>query len=69
MEENKGDILNKEFEKQLKEVFMLMLESLIREIERTGRTYVTTTELRKFIQNIETNTKVTGKKYIDEVGK
>ncbi len=60
--------MNKEFEKHLKEVFMLMIESLIREIERTDRTYVTTTELRKFIHNIETNTKVTGKKYIDEEG-
>ena len=47
---------------------MLMIESLIREIERTDRTYVTTTELRKFIHNIETNTKITGKKYIDEEG-
>lgn len=46
-----------------------MIESLIREIETTGRTSVTTIELRKFIHNIETNTKVTGKKYIDEEGR
>ena len=61
--------MNKEFEKQLKEVLILMIESLIREVERQGRTNVTTVELRKFIHNIETNTKVTGKKYIDEVGR
>lgn len=61
--------MNKEFEKQLKEVLILVIEGLIREMEGLGRTSVTTTDLRKFIHNIETDTKVTGKKYIDEEGR
>ncbi len=44
-----------------------VIESLIREIESQGMDYVTTTSLRKFIHNIETNRKVVGKIYRGKV--
>jgi len=40
-----------------------IIENLIEEVESQGMTYVTTDTLRKFIHNIETNTKVVGKVY------
>lgn len=42
---------------------VMIIENLIREMELQGRDFVTTTELRKFLHNMETNTKVVGKVY------
>lgn len=49
--------------KMMNEFISIVIEELIREIEMQGRDVVTTTELRKFIHNMETNTRVTGKVY------
>jgi len=53
-------------DEKLKEVITTFVEGLIRELEKQGKDYCTTTDLRKFIQNMETNTKVIGKKYLSE---
>jgi len=57
----------KRIEKMLNELMILIIENLIEEIESQGMTYVTTTSLRKFTHNIETNTKVIGKIYRGKV--
>ena len=45
------------------EFLILFIENLIKDIELQGATSITTNDLRKFIQNIETNKKVIGKRY------
>lgn len=46
---------------------VMIIENLIREMELQGRDFVTTTELRKFLHNMETNTEVVGKVYRGKV--
>lgn len=59
--------MNAKEDKMVTELICEVIESLIREIESQGMDYVTTTSLRKFIQNMETNTKVVGKVYKGKV--
>lgn len=62
----------KDLEEVLKKEVMgytiMIIENLIKELEAQGKDYVTTTTLRKFLHNLETDTKVVGKKYVSEFG-
>ena len=62
-------VSDKKLRKEVMDFTVIVMENLIRELERQGKTTVSVTSLRKFIQNVETNTVVTGKKYVDEFGK
>jgi len=63
----------KDLEEVLKKEVMgytiMIIENLIKELEAQGKDYVTTTTLRKFLHNLETDTKVVGKKYVKGFGK
>jgi len=52
--------------KEVRDYTIIIVEHLIEEIERQGKTSVTVTTLRKFIQNIELNNVVVGKKYVKD---
>ena len=54
---------NEEARREVGMYIVIIIEELIQEIESQGKDSVTTLELRKFIHNMETNTKVIDKQY------
>ena len=53
-------------EKEVYEYTIIIIENLIREIEKQGRTSMSVTDLRKFLQNLETRTHVSRDKYMNK---
>ena len=56
-------ILSEQSKKSIIELTIMIIEGMIKDIETQGGNSITTNDLRKFIHNMETDTKVIGKTY------